>query len=71
MLFAGNTSEKTVSTSLRVGVPLSGAYRARVYESLLGEWVDRGLIPAERLGQGHVLQIERKGFSLLELTQEV
>ena len=71
VLFAGNTSEQTVNTSLRVGVPLSGAYRARVYESLLGEWVDRGLIPAERLGQGHVLQIERKGFSLLELTQEV
>ena len=71
VLFAGNTGEQTVNTSLRVAVPLSGAYRARVYESLLGEWVDRGLIPAERLGQGHVLKIERKGFSLLELTQEV
>jgi len=71
VLFAGNTSEQTVNTSLRVGVPLSGAYRARVYESLLGEWTDRGLVPAERLAQGHVLKIERKGFSLLELTQEV
>jgi len=71
VLFAGNTSEQTVNTSLRVGVPLSGAYRVRLYESLLGEWEDRGLIPAASLAQGHVLKIERKGFSLLELTQEV
>lgn len=71
VLFAGNTSELTVNTSLRVHVPLSGAYRARIYESLLGEWADRGLLSAERLAQGHVLKIERKGFTLLELTQEV
>jgi len=71
ILFAGNTSEQTVNTSLSVGVPLSGAYRARVYESLLGEWADRGLLSAEQLSRGHVLKIERKGFSLVELTQEV
>ncbi len=71
ILFAGNTGEQTVSTSLRVGVPLSGQYRARLYESLLGQWVDRGLIAAERFKEGHVLQIERKGFCLLELMQEV
>ena len=71
VLFAGNTSEQTVNTSLCVRVPLSGAYRARVYESLLGEWVDRGLLSAERLASGHVLKIERKGFTLLELNQEV
>ena len=71
MLFAGNTSEQTVNTSLQIGVPLSGQYRTRLYESLLGQWVDRGLLPAAHLQQGHVLQIERKGFCLLELTQEV
>ncbi len=71
MLFAGNTSEQTVNTSLQIGVPLSGQYRTRLYESLLGQWVDRGLLSAENFQQGHVLQIERKGFCLLELTQEV
>ena len=71
ILFAGNTSEQTVNTSLRVGVPLSGAYRARVYESLLGEWADHGLLPADQLMRGHILKIERKGFSLVELRQEV
>ena len=71
VLFAGNTSEQTVNTSLRVGVPLSGAYRARVYESLLGEWADHGLLPADQLTRGHILKIERKGFSIVELRQEV
>ena len=71
MLFAGNTAEQTVNTSVRIGVPLSGQYRTRLYESLLGEWVDKGLLPAAQLQQGRVLRIERKGFCLLELTQEV
>ena len=71
LLFAGNTTEQTVNTSLQVGVPLSGQYRTRLYESLLGQWVDRGLLSAAHLQQGHVLQIERKGFCLLELMQEV
>ena len=71
VLFAGNTSEQAINTSLRVSVPLSGSYRMRVYESLLGRWQDGGLVPAKHLAQGSVLKIERKGFCLLELTQEV
>ncbi len=71
VLFAGNTSEQAVNTSLRVSIPLSGSYRMRVYESLLGRWADGGLVSAEHLTQGSVLKIERKGFNLLELTQEV
>ncbi len=70
ILFAGNTGEQTVSTSLQVTAPLSGSYRVRAYDSLLGGWAERGLIPAAQLARGHVLKIERKGFSLLELTQE-
>ena len=71
VILAGNTGAETVNTSIRIDVPLSGAYRVRIYESLLGRWDDRGVLPAERLRQGHVLQIERMGFSLLELQQEV
>ncbi len=71
MLFAGNTGEQTVNASLMLDVPLSGQYRTRLYESLLGEWADHGLLAAAHFAQGHVLRIERKGFCLLELTQEV
>ena len=71
VVLAGNTSGQTVNTSIRLDVPLSGAYRVRLYESLLGQWTDRGVITAETLRRGHVLQIERMGFSLLEIQQEV
>ena len=71
LVFAGSTAEETVTTSVRVLCGLSGSYRLRRYDSLLGHWQDGGLVPAEHLRRGHVLEIERKGFSLLELTQEV
>lgn len=71
VVFAGSTAEQTVNVSLRLTTPLSGSYRVRVYQSLLGGWADRGLLSAESLAGGHVLQIERKGFSLLEIIQEV
>ena len=71
VVLAGNTSGQTVNTSVRLDVPLSGAYRVRLYESLLGQWTDRGVITADTLQRGHVLQIERMGFSLLEIRQEV
>ena len=60
-----------MNTSIRMDVPLSGAYRVRLYESLLGQWTDRGVVTAETFRRGHVLQIERMGFSLLEIQQEV
>lgn len=70
LVFAGNTAGETVNTSIRINCPLSGSYRIRVYESLLGQWYDRGVLPAEHLHRGHVLQIERKGFSLMDFQQE-
>ncbi len=71
VVFVGNTGNETVNTSVRINLPFMGAYRGRMYESLLGRWIDRGLLSAESLQHGHVLQLERKGFSLLELTQEI
>ncbi len=70
LIFAGNTAGETVNTSIRLDLPLSGTYRVRVYESLLGRWDDHGVATAEALQRGRVLQIERRGFSLLELRQE-
>ncbi len=70
LLFVGSTAPETVTTSVRVELPLTGTYRLRVYDSLLGEWRDRGLVTAEQVRRGHVLQVEQQGFNLLELTQE-
>lgn len=71
LVFAGSTAEEKLTTSVRVLCSLSGSYRLRRYDSLLGHWQGGGLVPAEHLRQGHVLEIEREGFSLLELAQEV
>jgi len=69
LLFAGSTADETVTTSVRVQADLSGSYRLRQFDSLLGVWQDQGVLPASRFEDGYVLQIERKGFSLLELTK--
>jgi hypothetical protein len=71
LLFVGSTSAETITTSIRVEFPLSGAYRVRRYDSLLSEWRDLGRRTAEEIQKGHVVQIEQRGFNLLELTQEV
>lgn len=70
LLFVGNTDDRTVTTSLRLERRVAGTYRARSYDSLLGRWKDNGALQAERLGKGMVMQVERKGFRLLELTWE-
>ncbi len=70
LVLVGNTAGETVNTSIRLDLPLTGSYRVRVYESLLGRWDDHGVIPAATLQRGRVLQIERRGFSLLEVRQE-
>jgi len=55
-----------------VEAALAGAYRRRTYNSLLGHWVeDDDLLSAEELTRGVTLQLEHKGFCLLELRQEV
>jgi hypothetical protein len=70
LLFVGSTDEHTLVTALRVEIDLEGSYRLRIYDSLVARWVDRGAVPAEQLRRGIVLQIERKGFWLLEVAQE-
>lgn len=72
LLFAGNTEERSISTAVRVDGTFSGAYRSRVYNSLVGRWtVDEDLIPADRLTRGIPMELERKGFWVLDLKQEV
>jgi len=70
VLFVGNTLDRTIVTTLRVDVEVSGSYKLRVFDSLLNYWTDRGLFPAEYLRQGMVIQLERKGFFVVEATQE-
>lgn len=71
LLFAGSTAMETVTTSLSVDAPdLEGTFRVRHYDSLLGRWTERGQVDAAQIRDGHIVQIERKGFCLLELSQQ-
>ena len=71
LILAGNTSMQTATTSVAIECELAGSYRAKLFDSLLGRWAEIGLISAEQLKIGHVMQIEHRGFCLLELQQEV
>lgn len=72
ILFLGSTSDDTVTTSARLTCELAGSYRLRQYDSQMGEWHEEdALVSAERLARGIPMQIERKGFRVLELQQAV
>jgi Bacterial alpha-L-rhamnosidase 6 hairpin glycosidase domain len=72
IFFVGSTEEHTVTVALRLDVELAGSYRRRVFDSLVGHWVeDDHLVPAEKLREGLTLQIERRGFYLLSLQRSV
>ena len=48
------------------------AYRCRLYDSLANQWVTwEELVPAETLHRGLAVQLERKGFWVLDRRQEV
>ena len=72
VVLVGNTAERTFTTSVRVGDGLSGRYRLRTYHSMLNEWIEGDtLIPTDKLERGLSVELERRGFAVLELLQEV
>ncbi|HEY6959272.1 MAG TPA: hypothetical protein VI814_10635 [Candidatus Limnocylindria bacterium] len=70
LLFVGNTQPRTKMAALRVDADLCGSYRPRYFNSLLGTWEGGDeLLTAERLRRGVSLQLERRGFWVLDLKQ--
>jgi glycogen debranching enzyme len=69
-LFVGNTVSRTISTAVRVGNGVAGTYGMRVFNSMRGAWVEGEATDADALRRGLPLQLERKGFCLIELRQE-
>jgi hypothetical protein len=71
VLFVGNTTEHTITTAVSVDVPLRGSYAVKSFNSLRGAWVDGEPADADALRRGLPMQLDRKGFCVLELRQEV
>jgi hypothetical protein len=72
MVFVGNTEDRAITTALHIEGTLSGSYRKRAFNSLVGHWQEENdLLPGEQLNRGLVLELERQGFVLLDLQQEL
>lgn len=68
-VFIGNTADRTIVTSLQFKQKLQGTFLVRVFSSLRGEWIERQAT-GEKLFRGIPIQIDRAGFSLLELRRQ-
>ncbi|MFN2528006.1 MAG: amylo-alpha-1,6-glucosidase [Candidatus Baltobacteraceae bacterium] len=71
VLFVGNTTERTVTAAVSIKDQLRGSFAVRIFNSLRAAWVDGDAITAGDLERGVPVQVERKGFCLFELRQEV
>jgi len=69
VVFVGNTTEHSVIAAFNiVDSQLGGMHDMRVYNSLRNGWVDGGSVSAERLHAGIPIEIERKGFCIMEFS---
>ena len=70
VVLIGNSAEHSVVTAFELLDPaLKGLRAMRVYNSLRNAWVDGETVTAERLLAGMPLEIERKGFCLIEFDE--
>jgi hypothetical protein len=69
-VFVGNTSDRTITTAVRVGCKLSGSYTTKVFNSLRGEWINDHLPDPAVLRDGLAVELDRKGFCVLEFRKE-
>lgn len=71
IVLVGSTADQAIFTSLRLRMNLAGEYTLKMFDSLFGRWDAGRRITAAELVRGVTLQIERKGFALLDLRQVV
>ena len=70
VLFVGNTSDRTVSTSVKFNRNFGGSYATRAFSSMRGEWIE-GEISGKALNQGLAVQIDHRGFIVVEFRKRV
>lgn len=69
-ILVGNTTDRTIMTSLRLEKIDPGAYAVRTFNSLRSAWMESRMVDAGEMREGIALQLDRKGFCVLELRQE-
>lgn len=72
VIFVGNTSPSTVTTAVGIRAGLKGAFTSRIFNSLRDEWVDDAVsVDASDLARGVRIELDRHGFCIIELRQDV
>jgi len=71
VIFVGNTLDRTTTSAIRIDMELAGKYAIRAYSSLRRGWFDGDLVSGKQLRRGHPIQLDRRGFCLIEFQQEV
>lgn len=66
VLFAGNIVDRTIWISLPLRRLNAGTYRARIYNTLRGEWIERAY-ERDELTAGIPFEIDRFGFCVVEI----
>ncbi len=67
--FVGNTADRAILTALRFRQQLAGRYSVRRFDTLREAWVDEGLVTAHDLAAGLPIELNAKGFCVLEIRQ--
>lgn len=71
IVFVGNTDDRSATTLVTITADISGTYKVRSYNSMLGEWLDADdRVSVDGLRRGLSVDLERRGFAVLELQQE-
>jgi hypothetical protein len=71
VVLVASSDESTLTTSVRFHRKLVeglDGWRMRTFDSLTGRWEDGGAVSPRQLRDGVVVQVERKGYEVLELT---
>jgi len=66
-LFVGSTAKRAIAPAV-VFDDLEGQFSVRRLDSAIGSWQSRDVLSTEQLGSGHVFELQRGGFIVLELT---
>ena len=69
-ILVGNTTDRTITTAVHLRAELTGSYALRSFNSLREQWVESRLPNIAVLSDGLAIELESKGFAVLELQKE-
>jgi len=69
-IFVGNTMIRTITTAVYLDLKLDAPYTVRSYSSLSQGWVESRMRDSRDLQNGLAVELDRKGFCVIELRPE-